>query len=662
MCGLAGFLSPNQNVFLESLGNIDKIKKELLHRGPDFSDEWINKKELAALIHTRLSILDLNSTGNQPMLSCKGRYCIVYNGEIYNHLALRSYLKSNHNYSSWKGSSDTETLLACFEFLGIEESLYKCSGMFSMAIWDCVLKKLILARDRFGEKPLYFGIVNKTFVFGSELKAIKKITDFSNQICRESLNLFLRFGYVPSPRSIYKNIFKLEPGSLLKINLTELKNINSNINKLDYEDFNIKKWWNAKEIFNKFTKLVNTKNNEELAIEALEKTLTDSIQSQLISDVPLGTFLSGGVDSTVITSILKKKIGKNVSTFTIGFKEKYYDESVYAKKISAYLGTNHNELILSSNQALDIIPSLGIIYDEPFADSSQIPTILISQYAKKKITVALTGDGGDELFGGYNRYIFIEKFWKKISLLPFPLRKTLAKLLGLLSVDFLNNFNFIYNLITKNNISFLGDKVNKFSEKMQYVKNLDELYLSIISTYQNTNKIVLNSKDLSSNIFNFKNNLNCTDYKSKIMFLDTQTYLTDDILCKVDRASMSASLETRAPFLDKNVVQMAWSLPINMKIKNNDGKWILKEILKKYVPKNLTERPKMGFGIPLAEWLRNELKEWAEDLLDIKKIESDGYFNSKVVRKLWTEHQSKKRDFQNILWPILMFQLWKKEN
>ena len=660
MCGFAGFLSLNKKDFLDSNSNIDLIKKKLSHRGPDFSDKWINESQLVSFIHTRLSIQDLSSLGHQPMFSYSGRYCIIYNGEIYNHLELRNYLKINFNISSWRGSSDTETLLSSFECLGIENTLKKCLGMFSMAIWDNLSNDLYLIRDRFGEKPLYFGIAQNMFVFSSELKALKQITNFKNQINRDALNLFLRFAYVPSPRSIYNDIYKLEPGSILKINSKNLASINKEIKNLEYKNFNIQKWWDAKDVYNNASKSMYTDKN--LALMDLEKSLSRSINSQLISDVPIGAFLSGGIDSSLIISLLKKKIGKQVSTFTIGFNENLFDESKYAKKIAKYLETDHNELILSAKESLNIIPYLDYVYDEPFADSSQIPTILISQFAKKKITVALTGDGGDELFGGYNRYIFIEKFWDYISLAPFSIRKLIAKSLGILSVDFLNNFNFIYNFLTKNDISFLGDKVNKFSHKMQSVKNLNDLYLSTISTYQTPSQLVLKSNDFSKDIFLHSEDLKNEDFKSMMMFIDTQTYLTDDILCKVDRASMSASLETRVPFLDKDLVELAWKIPTKMKVNQKEGKLILKEILNKYLPRELTQRPKMGFGIPLANWLRNELRDWAEDLIDEKKIINDGYFNADIIKKLWKEHQSKKRDWQNILWPILMFQLWKKKN
>lgn len=659
MCGIAGFLSTENEFFLKSLKNLDNIKDVLYHRGPDDNGIWHNNKELVAFAHTRLSIQDLSSAGHQPMKSSSGRYLMVYNGEIYNHLDLRKKLKYSDKQTSWKGNSDTETLLNSFDNWGIEKTLNLCSGMFSIAVWDIKTKELTLIRDRFGEKPLYFGLVNNNFIFGSELKVFKKISSFDNEISRDSLNLFLRFAYVPAPRSIYQNIYKLLPGAMLKITKNHLEKI-INTKGNSYEKFQINKWWHAKEVFN----LQSTKIyfNEDKAIKDTEEVLTNSIKSQLISDVPVGTFLSGGIDSSIVSTLMQKSLSTKIKTFTIGFENKYYDESIYAKKIANYLGTEHNELILSQNETLDIIPTLHKVYDEPFADSSQIPTILISQFAKEKITVALTGDGGDELFGGYNRYILAKNLWKNISIFPFPLRKVFAQSLDLLPVEFLNKFNFIFNIISKSKVSFFGDKVSKFSHKMKFVKNLDDLFLSLLSTYQNPNSLVLNSNDNSMQIFNYKDNLKCTDYESFMMFVDSQTYLSDDILCKVDRAAMSVSLETRVPFLDKNVIEHAWKLPTNMKIRNKEGKWILKQILNKYIPRKYTERPKMGFGIPLGDWLRDKLKDWSETLLEENKLKDQGYFNHVEVKKLWNEHQSKKRDWSGVLWPILIFQSWLDEN
>ena len=659
MCGIAGFLSTDNKFFLRNLKNLDKIKDVLYHRGPDDNGIWHNNDELVAFAHTRLSIQDLSSAGHQPMKSSSGRYLMVYNGEIYNHLDLREKIKSLDKDKTWKGNSDTETLLSSFDYWGIQKTLSLCSGMFSIAVWDIQTKELTLIRDRFGEKPLYFGLVKNNFIFGSELKVFKKITSFDNEISRDSLNLFLRFAYVPAPRSIYQNIYKLLPGAMLKITKDHLdKMINTKVNT--YEKFRINKWWHAKEVFN----LQSTKmySNEDKAIKDTEEVLTKSIKSQLISDVPVGTFLSGGIDSSIVSTLMQKNLSTKIKTFTIGFENKYYDESIYAKKIANYLGTEHNELILSQNETLNIIPTLHKVYDEPFADSSQIPTILISQFAKEKITVALTGDGGDELFGGYNRYIFLKNFWKMLSIFPFSLRKGFAQSLDMLPVEFLNKFNFIFNFISKSKVSFFGDKVSKFSHKMKFVKNLDDLFLSLLSTYQNPNSLVLNSHDNSKQIFDYKKNLNYSDYESFMMFVDSQTYLSDDILCKVDRAAMSVSLETRVPFLDKNVIEHAWRIPTNMKIKNKESKWILKQILNKHIPRNYTERPKMGFGIPLGDWLRDKLKEWSETLLEENKLKNQGYFNHVEVRKLWSEHQSKKRDWSGVLWPILIFQSWLDEN
>ncbi len=598
MCGIAGFLCSQNNSFLKNLENLHNIKDILYHRGPDDHGIWYNNNEMVAFGHTRLSIQDLSPAGHQPMKSLSNRYLMVYNGEIYNHLDLRNKLNSLSPNILWKGKSDTETLLNSFDFWGIEKTLEKCSGMFSIAVWDLLNKELILIRDRFGEKPLYFGIVENNFIFGSELKVFKKITKFENEISRDSLNLFLRFAYVPGPKSIYKNIFKLSPGAILKIDKANLNKI-INFSGNNYEKFKINKWWNAKNVFN--SKSSDLYVNEQIAINDTEKLLTNSIKSQLISDVPVGAFLSGGIDSSIVSTLMQKNLSTKIETFTIGFDNRDYDESIYAKKIANHLGTDHNELILNQKETLNIIPSLANVYDEPFADSSQIPTILISKFAKQKITVALTGDGGDELFGGYNRYIFSKNFWQLMSNFPFLLRRGFAHSLDIFPVELLNKFSFIFNVFAKSKVSFFGDKVSKFSHKMKFVKNIDDLFLSLLSTYQNPTSLVLNSIDESKKIFKEKNELNYTNYESFMMFIDSQSYLPDDILCKVDRAAMSVSLETRVPFLDQNVVEHSWRIPTKMKIKNNEGKWILKQILSKYVPRDLTERPKMGFGIPLGD-------------------------------------------------------------
>ena len=659
MCGIAGFFSNKNNSFFQSLENLNQIKDILYHRGPDDHGIWHNNNEMVAFGHTRLSIQDLSPAGHQPMKSFNNRYIMVYNGEIYNHLDLRNKLQHLSPNIKWKGNSDSETLLNSFDYWGIEKTLSKCSGMFSIAVWDLLKKELILIRDRLGEKPLYFGIVDNNFIFGSELKVFKKLTNFTNEISRDSLNLFLRFAYIPGPNSIYKNIFKLPPGAILKINKDKLNKIINSSNK-NYEEYKINKWWNSKDIFNSLSN--NLYTNEELALKETEKILSGSIKSQLISDVPFGAFLSGGIDSSLVSALMQKDLSTKIQTFTIGFDNKSYDESLYAKKIANHLGTDHNELILNQKETLNIIPSLSTVYDEPFADSSQIPTILISKFAKQKITVALTGDGGDELFGGYNRYIFSKKFWKLMSFFPFILRKGFAHSLDLFPVEFLNKFNLIFNILSKSKVSFFGDKVSKFSHKMKFVKNIDDLFLSLLSTYQNTSSLVLNSNDKSMQIFNEKNQLNFESYETFMMYIDSQSYLPDDILCKVDRAAMSVSLETRVPFLDPKVVEHSWRIPVNMKIRNNEGKWILKQILNKYVPRDLTERPKMGFGIPLGDWLRDKLKDWAEYHLEENKLKNQGYFNYVKVRKLWHDHQSKKRDWSSILWPILIFQSWLEEN
>ncbi len=502
-----------------------------------------------------------------------------------------------------------------------------------------------MARDRFGEKPLYYGWVNNNFVFASEIKAIKKIKNFNNPICKHALNQYLKVNYVPSPLSIYKNIFKLNPGSYIEIN--------QSTNQTDY--LKHKKFWSLDDKIKE--KKFSIINDENLILEELERKLIQSVKSQMLSDVPLGGFLSGGVDSSLIIALMQKENIKPTKTFTIGFEDKQFDESFFAKKISNHLGTDHNEIIITDKDSLDVIPLLPTIYDEPFADSSQIPTYLICKAAKQNVTVALSGDGGDEIFGGYNRYTWSPKIWKKISFLPFSLRKILSQTALNISEK---NFNFILNLFVNRG----GYKVHKIAKALINSKSLENFMQNLTLEWTEDKDLILNyEKNINGNEYLFQNKLDNLDFEfndpiSKMIYLDTVTYLQDDILCKLDRAAMSNSLETRVPFLDKEVVEFANKIPINIKIKNGIGKWPLKKILSKYIPNNLSDRPKTGFSIPLGNWLRGPLKDWSESLLDEKRIKEEGNFSTKLIRSKWSKHLDGKQDFSSSLWSILMFQSW----
>jgi len=646
MCGINGFYSLSSFISDEV---IIRMNSAISHRGPDSNGFWSDRKSGIFFGHSRLSIIDLSTAGNQPMKSNSGRFILTYNGEIYNHLEIRKELEESSSKIEWKGNSDTETLLEAIDFWGIEITLKKIQGMFAFGLWDQKIHCLILARDRIGEKPLYFGWQGegnkKTFLFGSELKALKAHPEFSRKINRDAITLQLRHNYIPAPYSIYKDIYKLQPGHYLKLKESDLKK-----NLLP----NSKTYWSL-------IGTIFSGNNNQLTInenniqEDLEKYLQSSVRKQMISDVPLGAFLSGGVDSSTIVALMQSQSTYPVKTFTIGFNEDEYSEAKYAKKIAKHLGTDHTELYVSSKKVIDVIPKLPIIYDEPFSDSSQIPTFLVSQLAKKDVKVALSGDGGDELFCGYNRYLMSEKFWNIFRLMPQSFRKIFAS--GLKSISTQNWTAISKFLPGLKKYSNFGDKVHKGANVLK-AHTSSELYYMLCSHWQNPTEAVINSKEPGTLLTKFKPELQGLNNQQQMMALDFLTYLPDDILVKVDRAAMASSLETRIPLLDHNLIEYVWRISHSLKFKKGEGKWILKQILNKYVPKHLTDRPKMGFGIPIDTWLRGPLRDWAENLLDQKRLQQEGYFNSNLIRNKWTEHLSNKRDWQYDLWNVLMFQAW----
>jgi len=650
MCGLTGFLWGPQ----KKPNNIDKKLKymtdSLTHRGPDDEGFWIDENSRVAIGHRRLSVLDLSSAGHQPMYSTSSRYIIAFNGEIYNHTELRARLNSESNNTiEWIGHSDTETLLSCFEVWGVEATLKEISGMFVIALYDTKHNSLYLIRDRMGEKSLYYGWSNDVFLFGSELKSIKAFRGFSGEVDRNALALFLKYDYVPSPYSIYKGISKLPQGSYIKISMNNNVWSKEHLSGPNY-------YWSMREV-SKSGKDANKFNGSDKdAIQELDNLLNKSIKQQMISDVPLGAFLSGGVDSSVVAALMQKNSKNKIKTFTIGFNEKHYNEAEYAKEVALHLGTDHTELYISPEQAISVISRLPKVYDEPFADSSQIPTFLVSEMAKQYVTVSLSGDGGDELFGGYNRYLMANRVWKKIEKVPFTFRKMISKGITLLSPkvwDILINSVFKF-LPSGFRMSHPGDKIYKLS-KMLMSNNIYDIYDGLVSHWDNSFEVVIGCKKESVKFDQDTDHLHPED---GMMLLDSMTYLPDDILVKVDRAAMSVSLETRAPFLDKDVVEFAWQLPLNMKIRDSQGKWVLRKVLDKYVPKELIDRPKMGFGVPIDSWLRGPLREWAEDLLSEERLKDDGYFHVESIRDKWKEHLSGHRNWQYHLWSVLMFQAW----
>jgi asparagine synthase (glutamine-hydrolysing) len=666
MCGIVGFFDSLGRSKPELERITTDMASSLSHRGPDDAGVWIDENVGISLGHRRLSILDTSPAGHQPMMSECRRYVLVFNGEIYNHLELRRKLNSGCDAASstkeWIGHSDTETLLGCFATWGIEETLSKTVGMFALALWDRENLILTIARDRVGEKPLYYGWTKgstdtrETFIFGSELKALRAYPGFSNEISREALAQYMRFMFVPSPFSIYEGIHKLEPGTYLTLDLRNKKLLDSIESS---KRISIYRWWQLKDVVDKGRK--NPVKDEKIAAELLENCLSDAVRLQSLADVPVGAFLSGGIDSSTIVALMTQHTSMPVRTFTIGFEDNTFDESPFALAVASHLGTQHTKILVTAKDALEVIPLLPIMYDEPFADSSQIPTHLVSRAARQSVKVALSGDGGDELFGGYNRYFWGPRIWNKLSWMPYEVRKLLGRAIQIIPVTGWDTLGSAFNALrpTEKNISRIGDKAQKLAVRLSRVKGMDDLYLSLVSEWQDPANVVRGSSCFSIDSYqDFKSPIVGLDDVHRMMYRDTLSYLPDDILCKVDRASMSVGLETRAPFLDHRLIEVAWQMPLEMKVRRNTGKWILRQVLCKYVPEKLIDRPKSGFGLPLGEWLRGPLRHWAEDLLSENRLVDEGYFFALPIRQKWVEHLTGRRDHTASLWAVLMFQAW----
>jgi len=648
MCGITGFWNTSIEISADKLQAIaQQMSDTLLHRGPDSGGIWVDEAAGIALGHRRLAIVDLSPEGHQPMLSANGRYAIVFNGEIYNFLELRQELtKHGHTF---RGHSDTEIMLAGFSQWGVKQALERFNGMFAFALWDRQERVLHLGCDRLGEKPLYYGWIGQTFIFGSELKALKAHPNFQAEINRDALTLFVRHCYVPAPYSIYKEIYKLPPATLLTWKGTDTRPA-----PIPY--------WSAKEaaefgVANPFT------GSEQEAIDQMEALLLDAVGLRMMADVPLGAFLSGGIDSSTVVALMQAQSSQPVKTFTIGFDEDAYNEAEYAKAVAQHLKTDHTELYVTPAEALAVIPKLPTLYDEPFSDASQVPTFLVSQMARRHVTVSLSGDGGDELFGGYNRYVWGRSIWQKIGWMPKALRQTAANALTSLSPQTwdrtLDNFNALVPVNLKKSMS--GFKAHKLAEVLA-VSDPEAMYMGLVSHWKDPEALVIGGFEQPTNLTDRQRLAKVPSFTESMMYLDTVTYLPDDILVKVDRASMGVSLEGRIPFLDHRVVELAWRIPLSMKIRNNKGKWLLRQILDKYVPNKLIDRPKAGFGIPIDSWLRGPLRDWAEALLDEKRLLREGFFNPGPIRQKWEEHLAGDRDWQYYLWDILMFQAWLEVN
>lgn len=651
MCGIAGFFQANGLDADHSSVIAARMGEKIAHRGPDDGGVWCDAKDGIAMSHRRLSILDLSAAGRQPMTSAAGRFVVVFNGEIYNHLDMRLELDKNavsgvnQANNRWRGHSDTETLLAGFDVWGVEATLRRAVGMFAIALWDRAQRSLTLARDRLGEKPLYYGWQGETFLFGSELKALKAHPAFCAAIDRNALALLMRHNHVPAPYSIYQGIRKLLPGSLLTVSATN-------------RDASTKPFWDLRQVVaNGFARPFT--GSPDHAVDTLDALLRDAVAKQMTADVPLGAFLSGGVDSSAVAALMQVQSSRPIKTFTIGFRESDYNEAEHAMVVARHLGTDHCELYVTPQQALDVIPRIPTIYDEPFADASQIPTFLLSEMTRQHVTVSLSGDGGDELFGGYNRYVLAQRLWSKLSRLPEGVRSTLAHMIKSVgprqwTALFGPVQSFLPAAIAQANI---GDKLHKGAGVVA-AKTPADLYRLLVSQWPDPTELVRGATEPPTVLSDPEKQPQTDHFVHQMMALDLLTYLPDDILTKVDRAAMGVSLETRVPMLDHRVVEFAWSLPLAYKVRDGVGKWPLRQVLYRYVPKELIERPKQGFGVPIDSWLRGPLREWAEALLDESRMRQEGFFHVEPIRQKWVEHLSGKRNWHAQLWCVLMFQQW----
>ena len=640
MCGFAGFLAPRAwpaapDIMLKAMTDV------LAHRGPDDSGYWLDAESGVALGHRRLSIIDLSTAGHQPMVSASGRYVVAYNGEIYNHHDIRRSLEEAGAELAWRGHSDTEVLLAAIEHRGVEGALEEFNGMFAFALWDRQARALYLARDRLGEKPLYYGFAaDGAFLFGSELKALAAWPGLRREVDREALTLFLRHNYVPAPWSIWHGIRKLPPAHFLCLRAG------------DHELPSPQCYWDLTQVA--LAGVRNPLRDEPELVDRLEALLMDAVALRMEADVPLGAFLSGGIDSSTIVALMQAQSSKPVRTFSIGFHEKAYNEAEHAAAVARHLGTDHTELYVTPEDARNVIPKIPEIWDEPFSDSSQIPTFLVSEMTRRHVTVSLSGDAGDELFGGYNRYFRTQKIWCTLARLPQLLRWAGA-------VTARSRPAILAGRVADHVLGWAGisvhaaDRLPKLARLLGH-RRPTELYLDMISHWKDPTAIVVGGIEPTTVLTAGQPDF--PDFRHVMMYLDTLTYLPDDILAKVDRASMAVSLEARVPFLDHRVVEFAWKLPMSSKIRGGTGKRILREVLYRHVPRTLIDRPKMGFGVPIDDWLRGPLRDWAESLLDEGRLREEGFFDPAPIRKLWEEHQTGRRRWHYYLWDILMFQSW----
>lgn len=645
MCGIAGFYDLCMRIAPDAGAAVARrMAQEIAHRGPDDSGVWADAAAGIFLAHRRLSILDLSAAGHQPMVSASGRFVVAFNGEIYNHAELRQKLDAEGVAPAWCGHSDTEVMLAAIERYGLRGALERMIGMFAIALWDRQERELILVRDRVGEKPLYWGRFGDVIAFGSELKALRAHPSFTAVVDRDALALLLRYNYIPAPYSIYRGVRKVDPGTLVRLRSGSAEPI-------------VESYWSARDVA-VAGQGEPWRGSDAEAVAELERLISQSVGLQLEADVPVGAFLSGGIDSSLIVALAQTRSSRPVRTFSIGFEEEGYNEAQHANAVARHLATDHTELYVSSAEAMAVIPRLPQIYDEPFADSSQIPTFLVSQLARKHVTVSLSGDGGDELFAGYTRYLVGDRLWRVNSALPPFARGILAVGLTSLSPGSWNRVARPLLRLAPKRLRYanIGDKLQKLADALH--ASPAEVYRDLVSHWKSPTSVVLGANEPPTRLTLGDGQPVFKSFVERGAWLDLVSYLPDDILVKVDRAAMAVSLESRIPLLDHRIIEFSLRLPLNLKLRNGGAKWLLRQVLYRHVPKRLLDRPKMGFGIPIDSWLRGPLREWAEALLDESRLRREGYFDPAPIREKWTEHLSGDRNWHNLLWGVLMFQAW----
>ena len=623
------------------------------HRGPDDAGVWIDREAETALAYRRLAVIDPSPAGRQPMQSVSGRSVIVFNGEIYNHLDLRRQIEAERPDAwSWRGHSDTETLLAAIEHWGLEEALRAATGMFAFAFWDREDRTLSLARDRMGEKPLYYGWQNGVFLFGSELKALAAHPAFEGEINRDALTLLLRHGYIASPWSIYRGVRKLPAGTYFKVAAGASPEQRAG----DLPE--PRGYWSLRDVV-AAGRAQPFAGAPEDAVDALHDLLLRAVRGQMAADVPLGAFLSGGIDSSTVVALMQAQSMRPVRTFAIGFDESEYNEAEHAKAVADHLRTEHTELYVSARDALEVIPRLPDLFDEPFADSSQIPTFLVAEMARRHVTVALSGDGGDELFGGYGHYVSTPRRWRRLSGVPAPLRRFVAG--AIMAAEEYGADSLPDRVLGRLPVDRGRQRLQAKALKLALLANCrtqEEFHRLSLSLWRNPSAVVYGASEPETVLTDSASWPDALEFAARLMAVDSLSYLPDDLLVKVDRAAMGVSLETRAPFLDRHLMEFVWRLPLSFKIRNACSKWILRQVLHKYVPMRLVERPKAGFSIPLASWLRGPLRDWAEALLDAGRLRAEGFFDPQSIRRKWQEFLGAHKQCEQHIWSILMFQAW----